>query len=115
VISPTFKIAAFVLLGCLLGISVPVLPQAVQSSQSAGACHHGGETPAPQPSNFHCCQVGHNSAIVQSVHHEELVVSGTVREDDTSAFELRKPGSFTRLPESIPLADHPPGGLPLRI
>jgi hypothetical protein len=109
------KVAAFLLLGCLLGLSIPVMPWTMHSSQAAGGCHPSGEMPAPQPSNFHCCQVGHNSAIVQSLHHEELVVFGVVHQDKTSAVELRNSAFLMGLTEGTPVADHPSGGLPLRI
>jgi hypothetical protein len=110
-----FKFGALVLVGSLLALLIPMMSVGVHSRQAAGGCHHGGEMPAPQPANFHCCQVGHNSAIVQAVHYEELVVSGTVLRDNTSAFQFRKSACVKGLPEVTPLADHPPGGLPLRI
>ena len=91
------------------------MPQVVQSGQMAGGCHDGSEMPAPQTPNFHCCQAGHNTAILQSVHHEELVVFGTVPQDKSSAVKFQNCSTVAGWLEDIPLADHPPGGLTLRI
>jgi hypothetical protein len=107
-----FKFAAVFLLGFLLGSPVAAMTQTMHSSAPAGGCHHGGDVPAPQPSNYSCCQAGHNSAILQSQHVQEIVVLGMLSKAKVAAL-VRATRAICST--QVLSTDEPPGRLPLRI
>jgi hypothetical protein len=61
-------LALFLLLG-LTAVWLPgqaASPMQAQTVPEAGCHQHGAKPPVPAPSNYRCCQLGHNSAILQS-------------------------------------------------
>lgn len=61
-------LAVFLLLG-LAAVSLLRQETSLMHAQTiaAAACnHHGTKAPTRTPSNYRCCQLGHNSAVLQS-------------------------------------------------
>jgi hypothetical protein len=107
-----FKVAALVLLSCLLAFPLAAMPLTMHSSQPTGECHHGGEIPAPQRSNYTCCQAGHNSAILQSQHVQQIVVLSVL--STSAVMSLRTLPNGISGKHVLPTYE-PPGRSPLRI
>jgi len=108
------KLAAFVLLSAVASLpwAGQAIPRVAAASQSGG-CHHGGEKiPLPQPTNYSCCQAGHNSAILQAKYAQDIAVAGILPEAT-----LASPEPAPQVPsnEQVFPTYQPPGGLPLRI
>ena len=80
----------------------------------AAGCHqHGEKPPASMPSSYACCQVGHNSALVQSAANNQLLqvayASADSRPDPVVISTQSDLGSAT---VSSP---DPPRSIPIRV
>jgi hypothetical protein len=61
-------LAAFLLVG-LAAVSLPwqePSPMHAETAPAAGCHQHGAKPPVRMPSSYRCCQLGHNSAVLQS-------------------------------------------------
>src|SRR6266568_972091 len=108
-----YKAIVFVLLSAFLavGLSAQPLLAGMAKPPAPAGCHHGDSMPAPQPQSYSCCQAGHNSAILQPVHTQELAVSCILPATTLAPMRAISVASSQRV---LPTYE-PPGGLPLRI
>jgi len=103
----------------LLGLAVVLLPwqetwaMHAEAVPAAGCHQHGEKPPAPMPSSYRCCQVGHNSALLQSAANNQLslvaVASADCRPDPVVISTHSDLGSPT---VSSP---DPPRSIPIRV
>lgn len=80
----------------------------------AASCHqHDGKPLAPTPSSYRCCQVGHNSALLQSAANAQLHSVAEASADGQPALLLISTRNDT-VSATIQSPD-PPHTIPLRV
>src|SRR6478672_4666930 len=103
----------------LLGLAAASLswqetsPMQAHTAPAAGCHQPGAKLPAPTPSSYRCCQVGHNSAVLQSslTSQSSLVVVAPVG-SSSSLIVISAYNDLRRAKVSSP---DPPHTIPLRV
>jgi hypothetical protein len=114
--TPSSKVLVVVL---ILGLATVWLPwQDTQAMHAeavpAAGCHqHGAKPPAPMPSSYRCCQVGHNSALLQSAANTQLPIVAEASEDSRPAPVVIS--TRNDLFSGTILSPDPPHTIPLRL
>jgi hypothetical protein len=80
---------------------------------SAGCHQQGAKSPAPTPSSYRCCQVGHNSALIQIATNPRppLFVGGAVHRVPVALVICTRNDSDYAIVSS----PDPPRAIPLRV
>jgi hypothetical protein len=53
-------------------LAAQALLSQAQSSERPSGCHeHGSKAPAPRPTSYECCAIGHNTAVPQASYSGE--------------------------------------------
>jgi hypothetical protein len=91
--------------------TVPVRPAGCHQH---GATQHGATPPASAPVSYRCCQLGHNSAILQSSLTSQTSLVDVVSTSDSTlaAIVFATPTGLRSLMVSSP---DPPHTIPLRV
>ena len=102
----------------LLGLAASLLPwqetsaMQAQTAPAAGCHQHGAKPPARVPSSYRCCQLGHNSAVLQSslpAQPSLVVVPGESGSSPIVISVRNDPGA------AAVLSPDPPHTIPLRV
>jgi hypothetical protein len=107
-------LTVFLLLG-MTAVSLPRQETTAMHSQTAPAagCHqHGAKPLAPAPSSYRCCQLGHNSAVLQvslTLQPSLVVVAAASSSSPIVISAENDPGSA-----AVSTPD-PPHTIPLRV
>jgi len=92
-------------------VSAAKLVTASQLQKHPSGCHEQGNT-SPHPSNYQCCQAGHNLAVVQAGLWLPVTASESINHAVQEPLLMRASSPFLR---SLSTSASPPGLLPLRI
>ena len=107
-------LAVFLLLG-MAAISLPgqeTMLMQMPTAPAAGCHQHGAKPPARVPSSYRCCQLGHNSAVLQSsltAQPSLVVVPGESGSSPIVISVRNDPGA------AAVLSPDPPHTIPLRV
>jgi hypothetical protein len=100
----------------LATVSLPWQETSTMRTEAApvAGCHqHGAKPPAPTPSNYRCCQIGHNSALLQSATSTQLPLVAMASAHTQSPKIVISPR--TNLVSATILSPDPPHTIPLRV
>jgi hypothetical protein len=103
----------------LLGLATVLLPwqeklsMHVDAVPAAGCHQHGAKPPAPTPSSYRCCQVGHNSALLQSAASAQLSLAAVASGDYRPVPVVNS--SRKDIVSTTILSPDPPHTIPLRV